>query len=124
MVIQIVHIGRIATFETKNDAPIGADGDTPEPGQFAFQRMKTPARQIHMRRLGTPVQAGRHAPDFLQLLRIQSALIIIVEKPLQAAMTKPPDPAPCVNRQLSLVYSEPPRIRRTGRKWGEEKNFA
>jgi hypothetical protein len=43
--IQIVHIGRIAIFETKNDPPIGADGDTPESSQFALQLMKTPARR-------------------------------------------------------------------------------
>jgi hypothetical protein len=91
VVIDQINIRGVALLKAKNNPPVGAYRDAPISGQVASQRMQAEAGQVELIRFRRLVEARQHAGDFVRMLRVQLAPVVVFIKPPQAAMSKAPD---------------------------------
>jgi len=88
VVIDQINIGGVALLKAEDDPPVGAHGDAPVPREVAFERMEPEARQVELFRSGRFVETGQHTGDFVHVLRVHLAPVIVFVKSSQAAMSK------------------------------------
>jgi hypothetical protein len=77
MVINQIDVGHVAFLETKNDPPVGPDGDAPEAGEVAPERMQSEPRKVHVLRPRRAVQKREDTGDLIDVLCIQSAPVVV-----------------------------------------------
>jgi hypothetical protein len=82
---------RVALLEAEDDPPVGANGDAPIPGKLALQRMQPEAGQVELVRSHRFIEPGEHAGDFIGMLGVDFAAVIVFVKASEAAMSKAPD---------------------------------
>lgn len=88
MIITAIDVCHVLPFKPKNNAPICPNSDAPKSGKIAFQRMQSISRQIKIFRLGRLVERRENAPDFFDMLLIETAPVVILIKAAQTAMLK------------------------------------
>jgi hypothetical protein len=92
VIIDIINVSRVAMgIEAENNAPIGADGDAPKPGQVARQQVQMEAGQIHIVGVGRDVQLRQHTGDFRHMLRQQPPAVAALIKPFQSRVAEAPN---------------------------------
>jgi len=91
VIITAIDVRNVLPFKPKNNAPICPNGDAPEPGKIAFQRMQSVPRQIKVLWLGRLVETGQNTPDFFDMLLVETTPIVIFVKAVQTAMLEAKD---------------------------------
>ena len=69
MIIQIIHIVRIACLKAKGDAPVSRYPNRPVALQFAFERMQPESRQVYIVRLSAAVENRQNIAQANDVLR-------------------------------------------------------
>ena len=88
MVIDKIYIQGFAAIETKDNAPIGPDGNGEKPLQFPFKWMPMKSRQIHGLNFLGGLQGRENKPDPLHHIWRQLAAVVMLKQPLQAFVPK------------------------------------
>ena len=91
MIVQHIDIGRVAILDSEYDAPFPIDRNAPISDIVALQRMQSSAGQIQVSWLAGTTQTRQHALDFLDMLRVQFAPVVIFIEAPQATVTEAPD---------------------------------
>jgi hypothetical protein len=83
VVIDVIHIERRVINETKNDAPVGPDGDSPKAFQAALGRMQSENRYIHFAEGVGRVEAGQNIAQLRSVFRSHASGVVVLVKALQ-----------------------------------------
>jgi hypothetical protein len=89
VVIDQINIGYVTVLEAKDNAPVSADSDAPKPDEVALQRVQPEARKVHILGPRRTVQKRKHAGDFIDVLGVQAAAVVVCVKAFQASVPKP-----------------------------------
>jgi hypothetical protein len=65
----------VSVLETKNDAPVGADGDGPKVPAIAFELVEAIAGKIESLRGSCGVEQGENVLDFVEMVRPDPAAV-------------------------------------------------
>ncbi len=66
-------------------------GDAPVPGKLAAQRVQPEAGDVKLLRPCHRVEPRQHAGDFVSMLRVDLAAVVVFVKAAKAAMSKAPN---------------------------------
>jgi hypothetical protein len=80
MVIHEVNIESLAILKPENDSPVRAYGDGPKACSVAFQRMKPERRNIEIGDFLSCLHHCQYLFDFSDVLWVDSAWAVIIEK--------------------------------------------
>jgi hypothetical protein len=80
VIVDQIHIPRLAIFHSEDDPPIGSNGDRPKALEIALERMKVKARNVHVFRDTGPIETLENTPDLLDVSGIQQAAVVLLEK--------------------------------------------
>src|SRR5665213_380637 len=81
VVIDQINIGHVVALEAENDSPVRPHRDAPKSRQITLERVQPEAGQRQVVRFGRTIEASQHALDFLDVLRVEPAPIVIVIEP-------------------------------------------
>jgi len=90
VIVDQIDIGYVGVLETKYNPPVGANGDTPEAGEIALEGVQAEAGEVHVLGARGAVQERQHTGDFIDMLSVQAAAVVVYVKPSQAAVSKAP----------------------------------
>jgi hypothetical protein len=91
VVIDQINIRRVALLEAENDPPVRAHGDAPVPGKIAPQRMPPETRNVALRRPHSLVEPREHGGNFVHMVWVDLAAVVVFVKAAKAAMSKVPN---------------------------------
>ena len=91
MVIDQIHIERIALLESEDNPPVPRNAHTPEAFQTALEPMKPVPRHIEGLGPVRHVQAAQNVFDPVEMIRSYLALIASLVEPFQAPMLESSD---------------------------------
>ncbi len=91
MVVSQFNVKSIGTLEPKNDAPVRPHGHRPETPQVAFERMKMISGETKLLRGHGVIGNSENFLNCIYKVRPYSSAVLLLVKPLKAAMLKAPD---------------------------------
>lgn len=91
MIIFIVHDLSVLTFESKGDAPISTDINSPGTGSISFQLVKSKAGKIHILRLSRSVESAKYQTELFGMKGLNSGDTSGFEEAPQALMLEAPN---------------------------------
>jgi hypothetical protein len=93
MIVDQVHVERIALLEAKDNPPVAGDRDAPKTLQIALQRMKSIAGKRHLLSSISDVQPGEDILDPIELISPDLLPIAAQEQTSQSPMLERSDHA-------------------------------
>ena len=103
MVILIIYQFGVATFNGEGHAPVSVNRHGIMPCQIATQRMKSPARCVHVICALRAVQHGQHNAQLSGMMGLDASFAPFSEECLKPLVTKRLYHVLIINRQLTLV---------------------
>ena len=91
MVVNVVDIAGVAGLESKDHAPVCADGHGMKPLQGTMQCMQTPARCVQVRRLPGAGECRQDQPEFDRMAWLDASARTVREELSQALVPEVPD---------------------------------
>lgn len=96
MCIEVAHVARLAVLESENDAPVAGNIHGPETSKITFQSVQSPARDVHILRLGRYVEVSQDALYSTKVIGVDAASISVLIQTLQG-------PGPSYKQTLAKV---------------------
>src|ERR1019366_1077247 len=91
VVVNQFNVKGIGALEAKNDTPIRPHRDRPKPFPFAFERVKAIPGNIESLRRNSRIKRREDSFRLVQQVGPDSAAIVMLVKPFEAAMLKAPN---------------------------------
>lgn len=80
MVIDIVHVRRLAGFELEYDSPVCANGNSPKSRAAAFETVQAESGDIQVRNLAGSIQTRKNVPQLFHVFGEHATQIIVFVK--------------------------------------------
>lgn len=91
MVVKVINVLRVAGLESKDHPPVRAHGHCVKSPQPALQRMKPPARRIHVRRPAGAIQRCQDQAQPCCMSGLDAGTGAVQKERFQSLMPEAPD---------------------------------
>ena len=84
MIVDIVHVQRVAFGKAKNNSPVGSNSNGPKAFQLTLQGVKAEAGQVHIRRRSGCIETRKNVAQLFRVLADYPARVVVFIQTSQA----------------------------------------